>query len=595
MTSSYVDPATNPDGYLEWLDEMGILPPRDGSPWRMIGSGDDGSKYMPDQIMRTYFLSGIEEDSRKQQTYNITWEDYEYGNCGEKAKWSDQKPKWGKQGGEVACEVIETPIKTAGDSATEFVLKTCRFPAKEFQDKFYAQQDGHLTPTDLRNMCVMGKSFASELTGNTRSLAYANSSFDSVPNSNLQSPLLMFYGGKTMDRDKVKYPIYEVDLRTDTTASGYGPECSAEITRRDNTARVNVETMRNAVENPNNDENMKKNAFEAAFTSIKAANQRVAQKCFPLYNKNSGQEKSLTLDTIAGNIFQIATLPAGDYEEFKEWRGLSDDNKDAFRTQGLMAFSDSSCRNARSIGYHLCMNLPRAVVIEPIINTIYDRCGFDRQSSTTTDIREKLKELKKGWEEDVKGLVNGLNPTDRYVIPCDEAKRNFANIIDNISARITTNPALGSEGVSCAALKTDMACGTFMERFDLPDVPQFEEGRDTKLRSWAYAALLGEMGINCALGVKDSDMQFVFTDVCGINRSSAMGKDIDKMLTERGVQEEMARRYAFSLDPSTFSEDCKKLRTPEFRMKCHIMSKVVPEVCATAATAEKVCTAFGDR
>ncbi len=589
--SSYVDPSVDANGYLEWLGAEGLQPYADGQPWRMIGDGSDDSKYIPDEIMNDYFLDGIEEgEDTEAQTYKLSWEPDPYGNC-QGGKWNDLKPKWGKQGGEVACEVIETPIKAAGDSATEFVIKTCRFPAKKFEDKFYAQEDGHFTPTDLHNMCVMGRSFAQELTGNTRSLAYANSSFDSVPNSNLQSPLLMFYGQKTISKEHVIYPMMEIDLVIDVPSRGYGQDCSAEIARRDNTARVSVESMRNAVENPNTDENGKRDAFQAAFRNIRDANQRVAQKCFPLYNKTGGAKQSLKMDTIAGNIFQIATLPAGDYEEFKQWRGLSDANDQAFREKGLMAFSDSSCRNARSIGYNLCMNLPRAVVTPKVIENVYRRCGY--RETQTNKFNTTVRALKKGWEEILKNEIDGIEPrADRFASNCSEEKESFKILVDNISDRVTTNPALGSEGVSCAALKTDMACGTFREGIDLPPVPEFEPGADSKLKTYAYDALFTGNS-SCALG--EMNLNTVFSKVCGVVAVGTSAKEIDKLLLKESTQQDLARAYGFSLDPNTFSDDCKKLLTPEFRLKCHIMSKVVPDVCANDETTREVCTAFGKR
>lgn len=575
--------------------------------WPYMFDAEKDSTYDPDYIMLDKFLAGIQEknDDSSTQVYSASWANKPYASvCGDADVWRNFKPSWGKDS--IPCDVLEVPVKTADDAATEFALKTCRFPARKFEDKLYAQEDGHLNDIDLRNMCLMGKSYLKEIANNSRSLAYMNSNFDTVvPESpRPQSPLLLFYGLKTIDRAKVIYPMLMNDIMRDRSIVN-GEECSAAITDRQSTVSNSFESMRNTYLSTAI-EALRENAFNDGVEIIKDANRNVAHKCFPIYNKESDGRFSLRLDTIAGNIFQIATVPATNYDEFKEWL-TQGENEAAFEQKGLAAFHDSSCRNARSIGYKMCRSLPRGVISDAVLqNELYKPCGYGMKNypKEAGDITDSITALKKGWGEEAKKLIDDVKPLgERNVRPCNNAKTVIKNLVDNVNERITNNPALGSEGISCARLKGDMGCGEFIEII-LPPVPEFEPGPDQLIKSYVYDRMLGNRGqtsapINCHetdwladWNENPNPKTRLFNQVCGLGGGAwPVIEDIRKMLESPTTRTDLAKTYGFELSVPADSP-CASLSSDEDKLYCHILSKVVPEVCGSVDDIFQVCSGY---
>lgn len=604
MSGQYTDPSVNEEGYEAWLTANG-LETYGGWPF----SNPD---YIPDDILNTYFLEGIEEQKDSNglfnQTYKATWEtlNKEYGKCDDGSLWKNGAPSWGPE----RCEVLEDKIyQTATDSATEFVLKTCRFKPYDFSAKRYAQVDGHMTPSELTQLCSIGKSFMKEIQNNTRSLAYMNSNFDSDPSTSktgLQSPLLLLYGQNRIDTDKVMYPIISADLASDQETYS-DTQCKASISARDEEVRTQSEKVRNDIVNRSSNESDKRNSLTTAETKIKEANRKVALACFPNYNKTTDSKTSLKLDTIAGNIFQIATLPVSEYEELKEWRDMNDTNKDAFDKKGLAAFSDSRCRNARSIGYHLCRNLPSSVITRQDFENLHRSCGYskppaDFRLDESDGIMNRLRQLNSGWYNFIERQIDELEPNRaRHTDACEKAKAPLKASLKAVRDRIS-NPALGSVDDPCGNLKLPMACGEFTQGIDLPAVPQFEDSPETKIRTFVYNSLLGgtNSNFNCSNFEtkkfnEDRIEDRIFAHACTLIGSSTDRSELKGLLRDQMLQQKLADAYKFSLNEGDFSTDCKRLSSEDSRRECHIISKIVPEVCESKETARLVCESFSQR
>lgn len=601
MAAKYVPPNDEDDskGYEEWLSGLDLTS-SNGSPFMYSKKYPNDSGYYPDEILNDNFLSGIEEqkdaDGFLNQTYKAVFENEAYGKC-DGNLWVNGPPKWGSK--DSSCDVLEDKISHADDSATEFVLKTCRFTPLPFPEKIYAQIDGHMTDIDLTRLCEIGQSFKKEIQNNTRSLSYMNSNFDPDPNmskTGLQSPLLLLYGQNRID-EAVRYPMVGADVSLDK-ASFDSDACTQSISKRDETVKAQSTQVRNTFVDPSSTDDIKKTSLLAAKTLIKEANRKVASVCFPNYNKSGDPDStSLKLDTIAGNIFQIATLPLSEYEELKQWQEMSDANDKEFREKGLASFSDSRCRNARSIGYHLCRNLPSAVITEKQFDDLTRSCGYSvtnppPDTFKTSDLRTKLRTLKPKWSEDIEeAVVNLPSRIARFGGQCATAKNDrFIPLLRNVRDRLS-NPALGSVDDSCGALKAPMACGEFTEGVDLPRAPDFAESPETKIRSYVYDALLGGLSQNenCAI----QEVKKPFTKACStyfINTTES--KELQKLLLNTELQQKLASVYKFKLDAEDFSEDCKKISNDAGKMECHIFSKIVPEVCESAENAESVCAGF---
>jgi hypothetical protein len=594
--SEYEDPKSDPDGYKEWLRAMGLNAPDYGN--------TEGRPYDPDRVMNRLFIEGIEEqtdnDGFLNQTYSATFLGKPYGKvegC-EDYLWNNKAPQWGKKE-EVTCKVFSDVISQDSDAATKFVLKTCRFDPKPFGDRFYAQHDDHLTPTDLKNMCTAGKSFVREIQNNTKSLSYMNSFYDNgdpkkPQTGDIQTPVLIFYGQEEINRGKVQYPMLGADIQRDG-ARDVSEECTTQISARDEEVKKYITLSRNTFLDPNTSEQEKKDSMLAATISIKNANKNVAKACFPDYNKTSDKTKSsLKLDTIAGNIFQIATLPTSQYDELEQWIGSSAENKTAFESKGVAAFSDSQCRNARTIGHHLCRNLPRALITQKDIESLYRSCGYAQPLDAR--ISQELRILKTGWDSRITEIVEAIEINDEddyFTESCKIAKDGFMATVKNVDDRITKNPALGGVGkVTCGALKDVMACGEFTEGIrGLPAVPQFEDGPDTKIRNFVYNALLG--GINENFNCVNARLDRPFEEACMLLDGSNQDRnDIKAILGDTQIQRKLAESYGFSLDKESFSDDCKALTSEEGQLQCHIFSKIVPEVCGNKDRAQKVCDSF---
>lgn len=593
--TEYKDPSSDTEGYNKWLTTMRLND-------RDYGN-TEGRPYDPDRIMNRLFIEGIEEerdgDGFPKQTYSASFLEKPYGKVADCQDdfWKNKPPQWGKEKKEVACKVLSDDISQDSDAATKFVLKTCRFDPKPFGDRFYAQYNDHLTPTDLKNMCTAGKSFVREITKNTKSLSYMNSFYDNgdpkkTQTGDIQTPVLMFYGQEKINREKVQYPMFAADVQRDK-ASDVGAECTNQISARDAEVAKYIELFRNKFLDPFAPEDEKEDSMLAATISIKNANKNVAKACFPDYNKTSDKAKtSLKLDTIAGNIFQIATLPTSQYDELKQWIGRSKENEVAFESKGVAAFSDSKCRHARSIGHNLCRNLPRALITQKDIETLYRQCGYT--SPLDSQISQALKELKPGWESKITGIVNEINVDDEdyFGESCSIAKAGFIASVKNVDDRITKNPALGGAAkVTCAALKDVMACGEFIEGIRLPAVPQFEDGPDTKIRNFVYNALLG--GINPNYNCAIEELRRPFEEACTLSDGSHPDRDeLKAILRDTQIQRKLAELYKFSLGQEGFSSDCQNQTSPEGRLQCHIFSKIVPEVCGDEERAKNVCDKF---
>jgi len=578
----------------KWLDQDDMFPlqrPPTGT------NSFEKPEYDPNKILsRLISPTTIQEKKNSRGVGTLKYDDKFEGfwaDCGESKKWADRKPTWGRAKSE--CELIEVPVMPhETDSAVTFLYKVCKFPAAGKGSVYPTKEGSSFNPDDAMDLCVMAKGFLAEYQGNRQELVGTFQDLDVEPKLSKQRPAIMFYGVGSMDPSKISYPGFSDDFRADkmTDNSDQMNACREAKTARDNTVTQTLTALRAKVRDAISTNQKTIPLSPQELKPIEDANRQLAQVCFPKFNRKSSQDaKSLALDTLAGNIVQMASLPVSDPDEIKDFIDdpLNTGLKNDLDKYPVDQISDARCKHSREIAWQMCTNLPAAFLANEITVTT-NACG----AKTSSDIRQTIlpgNVAQKDWLKEFEKKIDDISPTQPdYKDACDNAKGNIKTIARNVHDRIALNPALGKDGKSCAVVSDRLACGMLDTNVPIPALPSMDETVEQMVNFEVFNGLLGRgsNSFNCAdANNEDSD---AFKEACD---PLTLGKGI---LSDEATLTKLMKTYGISGDPddackTSYPDDSQLQR----RNQCRVLGKIVPEVCGGSdpyKTAETWCSTY---
>lgn len=574
--------ANNLDNWLDQDDMFPLASPPNNMDYF------EKPNYDPDQILsRLISPTMIQEKTNLRGVGTMTYKEFEgfWKDCGDSKTWKDRPPTWGK--GRNVCELIEVPVMSdETDSAITFLYKVCKFPAADKDSGVYPTKQGSsFNPDDAMDLCVMAKGFLAEHQGNRQELVGTFQDLDVEPKASKQRPAIMFYGVGTVDSTKISYPGFTKDFKADQM-KGEMDKCRDAKTARDNTVKQTLSALKEDVAAAIHTGNV---IPPQNTKPIEEANRRVAQACFPEFNRKSKDAKSLALDTVAGNIVQLAALPVTDTDEIRDF--INDPINEALKgkpeTYPVELISDTRCKHSRQIAWQMCTNLPSAFLSKAIQPTL-NACG-----DTTTTVRYYMGDILPGsvaqtnWLDIFNKKIDDIKPrSDFYSQACNDAKSEIKEIARNVHDRIAVNPALGVNGQSCAVLSGPLACGMLDTSVPIPDLPSMDETVEQMVKYKAYEGLLGRLNtFNCANpSNKDENAYNVACDPLTQNQS---------ILSDKTVLDTLMKNYGITGDPDGFCKN--EYNDPDRRNRCRVLGKIVPDVCGGVKpkeTAQTWCSTF---
>ncbi len=552
--------------------------------------------YEPDQILsRLISPTMIQENKNRRGVGTLTYDNKFEGfwaDCAESQKWAVRRPTWGKAKSE--CELIEVPVTPdETDSAVTFLYKVCKFPAADKGSVYPTKEGSSFNPDDAMDLCVMAKGFLAEHQGNRQELVGTFQDLDVEPKLSKQRPAIMFYGVGSMDPSKISYPGFSKDMIIDKMAD-VSDACKQAKTARDNTVTQTLTALRAKVRNAISTDQKAIPLSPQELKPIEDANRQLAQVCFPKFNRKSSQDaKSLALDTLAGNIVQMASLPVSDPDEIKDFIDdpLNTGLKKDLDNYPVDQISDARCKHSREIAWQMCTNLPRAFLSNEIQTTL-NACA-DKDTTVNSFLQEILpgKVAQTDWLTNFNKKIDELTPSDEfYKQACDAAKNDIKDIARNVHDRIAVNPALGKDGKSCAVVSDRLACGMLDTNVPIPALPSMDETVEQMVNFEVFNGLLGRGPnyFNCG-GANNEDSN-AFKEACD---PLTLGKGI---LSDEATLTKLMKTYGISGDPD---DACKTYYPDDYQLQrrnqCRVLGKIVPEVCGGAKpqeTAEKWCSAY---
>lgn len=596
----------DPNNLNAWLDQMDD----EGNPQMdPLASAPVGGNYFakpayePDQILsRLISPTMIQEKKNRRGVGTLTYDDKFEGfwaDCGESRKWADRRPTWGRANPRPTCELIEVPVMPhETDSAVTFLYKVCKFPAADKGSVYPTKEGSSFNPDDAMDLCVMAKGFLAEHQGNRQELVGTFQDLDVEPKLSKQRPAIMFYGVGSMDPSKISYPGFSEDIKADKMADG--PDqmnaCMQAKTARDNTVTQTLTALRAKVRNAISTGNAIPLSPQE-LKPIEDANRQLAQVCFPNFNRKSSQDaKSLALDTLAGNIVQMASLPVSDPGEIKDFIDdpLNAGLKNDLGNYPVEQISDARCKHSRQIAWQMCTNLPRAFLSNEIQTTL-NACA-NKDTTVNSFLQEILpgKVAQTDWLTNFNKKIDELTPSDEfYKNACDAAKNDIKDIARNVHGRIALNPALGKDGKSCAVVSDRLACGMLDTNVPIPALPSMDETVEQMVNFDVFKSLLGQGSntFNCAdQNNKDSN---AFNVACDPLTGPS------SILSNEATLTKLMKTYGISGDPDdackTLYPDSQGLNQSQRRNQCRVLGKIVPDVCGGAQpmeTAKTWCSAY---